>query len=109
MDKDWDIALPRAEALIESLRGFGYSPEAAIADLVDNSISAGARSVSIDFHWQGSESTVSITDNGSGMDESTLIDAMRLGSKSPLEERAKSDLGRFGLGLKTASFLKRVN
>lgn len=104
MGLDWDIALPRADALIESLRGFGYSPEAAIADLVDNSISADARNVAIDFQWHGAESTVTITDDGFGMSESTLIDAMRLGSMSPLAKRAKSDLGRFGLGLKTASF-----
>lgn len=101
---DWDVAEPKADALIESLRAFGYSPEAAIADLVDNSISAEAKHIAIDFAWSGSQSTVTVTDDGRGMTESTLIAAMRLGSTSPLQVRDKSDLGRFGLGLKTASF-----
>jgi Histidine kinase-, DNA gyrase B-, and HSP90-like ATPase len=104
MAVDWDIAAPRADALIESLRAFGYSPEAAIADLVDNSIFAEAKDIVIDFAWAGSHSIVTLTDDGRGMAEPTLIAAMRPGSTSPLETRAKSDLGRFGLGLKTASF-----
>ncbi|CAN1556887.1 HATPase_MORC-like domain containing protein [Mycobacteriaceae bacterium] len=104
MAMDWDIAEPRADALIESLRAFGYSPEAAIADLVDNSISAEAKYIAIDFAWSGSHSIVTVADDGRGMTELMLIAAMRPGSTSPLQARAKSDLGRFGLGLKTASF-----
>lgn len=104
MAVDWDIAEPRADALIESLRAFGYSPEAAIADLVDNSISAEATYIAIDFAWSGSHSTVAVADDGRGMTEANLIAAMRPGSTSPLQERGMSDLGRFGLGLKTASF-----
>lgn len=101
---DWDIAEPRADALIESLRAFGYTPEAAIADLVDNSISAGARTIRIDLVWAGRDSIVTIADDGSGMSDSALYDAMRPGSRSPLDDRSDGDLGRFGLGLKTASF-----
>lgn len=104
MQQGWDIAEPRADALIESLRAFGYSPEAAIADLVDNSISAEAKNIWIVFHWAGADSTVRVTDDGRGMDESSLIEAMRPGSMNPLEQRLAKDLGRFGLGLKTASF-----
>lgn len=104
MDQEWDIAAPRADALIESLRAFGYSPEAAVADLVDNSISAEAKNIWIDFHWAGADSTVRVADDGRGMTESSLITAMRPGSMSPLEQRLAKDLGRFGLGLKTASF-----
>lgn len=104
MEQDWDIAEPRADALIESLRAFGYTPEAAIADLVDNSISAGAKEISVDFTWDGINSTVRLVDNGAGMSENELIAAMRPGSISPLEGRKPTDLGRFGLGLKTASF-----
>lgn len=103
-EQDWDVAEPRADALIESLRAFGYSPEAAIADLVDNSISAGAKQISVDFVWAGPDSTVRIADDGVGMSERALIAAMRPGSTSPLEDRKATDLGRFGLGLKTASF-----
>lgn len=104
MDQGYDIAEPRPDALIESLRAFGYSPEAAIADLVDNSISAEAKRIAIDFVWNGNASMVRIEDDGRGMDEAVLVAAMRPGSASPLEERSASDLGRFGLGLKTASF-----
>ena len=104
VQQDWDIAAPRADALIESLRAFGYSPEAAIADLVDNSISAGAKQIAVDFVWAGADSTVRVTDDGDGMSERALIAAMRPGSMSPLEDRKATDLGRFGLGLKTASF-----
>lgn len=104
MEQDWDIAEPRADALIESLRAFGYTPEAAIADLVDNSISAGAKNIAVDFAWSGSSSRVTVSDDGSGMSASALAQAMRPGSTSPLQDRRPTDLGRFGLGLKTASF-----
>ncbi|MCR1785416.1 ATP-binding protein [Nocardioides carbamazepini] len=104
MAQDWDIAEPRADALIESLRAFGYSPEAAIADLVDNSVSAGAKRIAVDFAWSGANSRVTVSDDGGGMSENALVAAMRPGSTSPLEDRDASDLGRFGLGLKTASF-----
>lgn len=101
---DWDITEPSPDALVESLRAFGYSPEAAIADLIDNSISAGARAIDIEFFWNGAESTVCIRDDGHGMDGEALRNAMRAGSRNPIDERSHSDLGRFGLGLKTASF-----
>jgi hypothetical protein len=101
---DWEIADPSPDALVESLRAFGYSPEAAVADLIDNSISADAHEIEVHFHWNGAASTVTVSDDGRGMDEPTLLNAMRAGSRNPLEARDASDLGRFGLGLKTASF-----
>jgi hypothetical protein len=97
-------APPRASAMIEALRGLGYSTAAALADIIDNSISARSDSVVVDFQWNGSASTVTVIDNGRGMDERELDRAMRLGERSPLDARAGDDLGRFGLGLKTASF-----
>jgi Histidine kinase-, DNA gyrase B-, and HSP90-like ATPase len=97
-------APPRAAAMLESLRGLGYSTPAALADVVDNSISAGATEVRIEFVWDGANSRISILDNGRGMDDSELESAMRLGDKNPLDARDVSDLGRFGMGLKTASF-----
>jgi len=103
-DTDFDFVPPSAGSMIESLRAYGYSPGTAVADLIDNSISAGAKKVSIVFHWAGAESKVIILDDGFGMDEETLRNAMRPGSHNPLAPRAESDLGRFGLGLKTASF-----
>jgi hypothetical protein len=100
----YDIAEPRASAMVESLRAFGYNMQTAIADLIDNSISAGAKNVWLSFCWDGANSHVSIRDDGHGMTEAQLIDAMRPGSQSPMMEREPDDLGRFGLGLKTASF-----
>lgn len=99
----FDRAIPAASALLESLRGVGYSPWTAIADLVDNSIAAQAKHVWIDFVWSGARSHVRVVDDGFGMGEEALLNAMRVGSRSPREHRDAGDLGRFGLGLKTAS------
>lgn len=104
MDSAYDLANPNPCALIESLRSVGYNIPTAIADIVDNSISANASEIHINFHWSGKNSWISLLDNGDGMDEKTLKDAMRPGTKNPTEVRDPNDLGRFGLGLKTASF-----
>lgn len=103
-NSDFDIVNPNASAMIESLRAYGYSLNTAIADLIDNSISAKAKNIWIHMHWDGESSWISIIDDGIGMDEETLKNAMRPGSQNPLEKRSKEDLGRFGLGLKTAAF-----
>ena len=86
------------------MRDIGYSLGTALADIVDNSLTAGARTIRIFADTSGSALRVGILDDGSGMDEATLLDAMKLGGRSPLDKRERSDLGRFGLGLKTASF-----
>ncbi len=96
-------APPRAGALLESMRGLGYTTGSALADIVDNSISAGASLVEIQFTWSGAGSWISVLDDGSGMSDGELESAMRLGDKNPLVVRHASDLGRFGMGLKTAS------
>ncbi|MBE3039487.1 MAG: ATP-binding protein [Chloroflexi bacterium] len=101
---NYEIAAPNPSSLIESLRSVGYSLSTAVADIIDNSIAAEAGNVWVHFHWAGAESHVSITDDGHGMSEEELHEAMRPGSRSPIENRDPSDLGRFGLGLKTASF-----
>lgn len=93
---------PHAPTLIESTRAIGYTLESAIADIVDNSVSAAASSVEIFFFPIG-DSYIAILDNGNGMNASELEVAMRYGSQNPNEKRAATDLGRFGLGLKTAS------
>lgn len=93
---------PYAPTLIESTRAIGYTLEAAIADIVDNSISAGATSADIYFFPIG-DSYIAILDDGDGMTAEELELAMRYGSQNPNEKRAANDLGRFGLGLKTAS------
>jgi len=97
------IVPPYAPVLMEATRAIGYSLEAAVADIIDNSITAGTAKIDINFFPIG-DSYVSILDNGVGMDEERIIEAMRYGgSRSSSEERDSTDLGRFGLGLKTAS------
>jgi hypothetical protein len=95
---------PLAGPMIESFRSIGYNLQTAVADIIDNSISAKAKNVWIDFGWEEISPWISITDDGNGMSEPELVEAMRPGSKNPLSDRKKDDLGRFGLGLKTASF-----
>lgn len=95
---------PKAGAMINTFRAFGYNLQTAIADIIDNSISAKAANVWIDYKWKGENSSVSITDDGTGMDKPELILAMTPGSKDPKDDREAHDLGRFGLGLKTSSF-----
>lgn len=102
--EDTEVINPSPSSLIASLRSMGYSLETAIADLIDNSITAGARNVDIDSPFCGQETKIYILDDGEGMSEERLVEAMRLGSCSPYTERSKKDLGRFGLGLKTATF-----
>lgn len=97
-------AIPEAASMIETLRAIGYNLEAAVADIIDNSITAGATHITIQRYWRGGQSVISIMDNGCGMNNEELIHAMRPGAQNPLEERDEKDLGRFGLGLKTASF-----
>lgn len=102
--KDYEITEPEPAALVESLRALGYNLQTAVADLIDNCIYAQAKNVWVRFEWGGKESLIVIKDDGNGMSEHELVEAMRPGTKSPLLERAPNDLGRFGLGLKTASF-----
>lgn len=104
MNERTRYAPPRAGAMLEALRGLGYSTAAALADVIDNGISAGASEVHVTFDWDGDRSRISILDNGRGMDDAELEAAMTLGAKNPLDDRAPNDLGRFGMGLKTASF-----
>ena len=94
--------VPFAPSLIESMRSLGYSFPAAIADLLDNSISAKAKEISI-ISEPSLNPTLIIFDDGCGMNHGELYEAMRYGSSNPLEERKEDDLGRFGLGLKSAS------
>lgn len=89
---------------MESLSALGYSLEAAVADIVDNSISAEATTVQISFDWNDGEPFAWILDDGAGMSVAGLVEAMRLGGIGPRATRGATDLGRFGLGLKTASF-----
>lgn len=95
-------SIPSANILLSSLRSVGYIPETAIADIVDNSLSANASAVNIEIDWCAQR--IIISDNGDGMSNQELIKSMSIGSSDPLNERSIHDLGRFGMGMKTASF-----
>lgn len=99
-----ETAKPKPKSTINSYRSFGYNLSTAIADIVDNSISANANEIRIEYQWKGPNSFISIYDNGRGMNQEELVIAMTPGSKDPEDERHEKDLGRFGMGLKTASF-----
>lgn len=95
--------LPSAKRLIGSLRDVGYSTPEAVADLVDNSVAAGARRVDVTLGFDGDQAFIRIVDDGSGMNGSQITEAMRYGAERDYDD---DDLGKFGLGLKTASMSK---
>ena len=89
-------------ALLESMRSIGYTIESAVADVIDNSVAANASNVEILFSSSG-PFEIAVVDDGNGMSRDEAVTAMRLAATSPRTERRPEDLGRFGLGLKTAS------
>jgi hypothetical protein len=91
---------PSARRLTRSLRDIGYSFESAIADLVDNSIAADATKIKISIVFDGKASSISLIDNGNGMNAAEIDEAMRFGSRRSYRT---GELGRYGLGLKTAT------
>lgn len=95
---------PSASSLSESMRDIGYSLPTAIADIIDNSITADASEINVYCDLTKESPTLAIVDNGQGMTKKELLNAMRHGAVNPKQERSPNDLGRFGLGLKTASF-----
>ena len=95
--------IPKAEFLMGAMRSMGYSFESAIADIIDNSISANAKNILIRFPTEPTNCIVSILDDGVGMNNESLFLAMKYGSNSSEEQRNENDLGRFGLGMKAAS------
>ena len=97
-------ATPNPEFLIKSIAEQGYSLETSLADLMDNSISAGATNIEVLVDFDSSPINLFLADNGDGMTEKELIKNLKFPSNSPDNIRVNSDLGRFGLGLKTASF-----
>lgn len=93
---------PEAPSLMEASRAIGYALETAVADIIDNSLSAGASRIEI-LYPPVAPPYIAILDDGVGMDSAELLQAMRFGSRHPRAVRRPGDLGRFGLGLKTAS------
>lgn len=94
---------PTADILMISMRAMGYSFESAVADIIDNSISASANNVFLKFPIDPMDCYIAICDDGYGMSKEELFDAMKYGSEQKRGQRAADDLGRFGLGLKAAS------
>ncbi len=92
--------LPSARRLMDSLREIGYDLPSAVADIVDNSIAADAQHIDLTFSFDGADSWIRIADDGLGMSGSVLEEAMRYGTERTYDAE---ELGRFGLGLKTAS------
>jgi len=97
-------ASPNPEYLIKSIAEQGYSLETSLADLMDNSISAKANKIEVLIDMDSEPFRLFMADNGEGMTEKELSKNMQFPSNSPEDSRLKSDLGRFGLGMKTASF-----
>ena len=103
------ILPPDPSRLIEGLRDTGYDFNTALADIVDNSVDAKASKIKVWLRMDlDGDVTVSVADDGHGMDEESLLNAMTYGAKS---KKDKSALGKFGLGLKTAStaFCRRLS
>ncbi|MFD4664777.1 ATP-binding protein [Streptomyces halstedii] len=100
----YDIAAPEPAGMVASLSSLGYSLPAAVADLVDNSIAAEAGSIDVEFTWAGRDSWIAVVDDGRGMSAQELITAMTVAARGPATSRSSTDLGRFGVGLKSASF-----
>ena len=96
-----EIVNPDPTRVIEGLRDTGYELNTALADIIDNSIAAEATRIEIksEMDFEGNI-TVYIADNGYGMDRDGLLNAMKYGSD---RRPNPSSLGKFGLGLKTAS------
>jgi hypothetical protein len=101
---NYELANPNPEFLIKSIAEQGYSLKTALADLIDNSITANADRIEILTNTETSPFELFLADNGDGMDYSALKKNLQFPSQSPENDRDSKDLGRFGLGLKTASF-----
>lgn len=93
--------VPSAKRLINSLRNMSYDFVRAVADIIDNSIQSGSSLVEIEMRFNGEHTWVRIVDNGHGMSADELTEAMRFGSE---RDYGANELGRYGLGMKTASF-----
>jgi hypothetical protein len=99
-------APPNVVGELKTLMKIGYTLETSIADIIDNSIAAKAKKIEIEIPYstENGEPFISIKDDGKGMTEKELISNMVIGCKDPDDERETGDLGRFGSGMKTASF-----
>src|SRR5690606_13981054 len=100
---DTRLLQPSAASILQSMRDIGYTLDTAVADIIDNSIAASSDKIELIF-LENPTPRFLIIDNGTGMYDEELYNALRFATKSPIVSRSEEDLGRFGLGLKTASF-----
>ena len=92
---------PDPANMITALRQIGYTLEQSLADLIDNSINAKASHVLVRLIHDGERIVrVLIADNGSGMNDTKLREAMKFGSEQKNDGKS---LGKYGMGLKVAS------
>jgi hypothetical protein len=99
---DKEINPPDPGGTGEFIRRIHYLLEDSLADLIDNSIDAEARHVHIRFFRDARKfKRITITDDGKGMDLETLKVAMKYGAQT---HKGPADLGKYGAGMKTASF-----
>ena len=95
---------PNPKSHIKTLSRIGYNLDSAISDIIDNSVTAESKNIFVEMDVVDQKAALVIKDDGYGMDEDTLINSMRIGCKDPSDIRGEFDLGRFGSGMKMASF-----
>lgn len=100
---------PTADVLMSSMRSMGYTFEAAIADIIDNSVSVHATQIEIKFPVDPAEIYVAICDNGTGMSKEELFDAMKYGSSLKRGKGVKMTSVGSGLVLKRRLYLNAEN
>ncbi len=95
---------PNPKSHIKTLSRIGYNLNSAVSDIIDNSIAAESKNIDVEIEVITEGAIFKILDDGFGMCPETLIDSMRIGCKDPDDYRNELDLGRFGSGMKMASF-----
>lgn len=95
---------PNPKSHIKTLSRIGYNLNSAISDIIDNSVTAKSKNINVEMDVIEDKAILVILDDGYGMNPATLINSMRIGCKDPSDLRSEFDLGRFGSGMKMASF-----
>lgn len=89
--------------LTKGLSKIGHSPSTAVADIIDNSIDAKAKNIDL-FFWDGKNPHVAFVDDGHGMNHEEILRAFNIKSTNITSAEGSAKLGKFGWGLKSASF-----
>ena len=89
--------------MVDVISNSGYTLNSAIADIIDNSISANAKNIDIRFIFNGLDSKIVIIDDGDGMNYSKIKEALIYANRNVNDVRASNDIGRYSIGLNSAS------